>query len=318
MTLLITGAAGFIGFHLSKNLLEKGVEVLGYDIVNDYYDPTLKESRLKILREFDNFTFYRKDLCDFEALEHVFQKHSIKKVCNLAAQAGVRYSLTNPFAHQESNIEGFLNIIELSKRTKVENFVYASSSSVYGKNTKLPFSVEDNVDYPISLYAASKKANELIAHTYSHLYELPTTGLRFFTVYGPYGRPDMALFIFTQKILAGEPIDVYNYGNMKRDFTYIDDIVNGIISSLNHPSRYEIFNLGNHRSENLMDFINLIEKYLGKKAKINFQPIQPGDVPETFADINHTREILGFEPATTIETGVKQFIDWYKNYYHIT
>ncbi len=301
MSILVTGSAGFIGFHLSKKLLEDGVEVIGYDSVNNYYDPTLKEARLKILQKFNNFTFYRKNLCDFDALELVFKNHSIKKVCNLAAQAGVRYSIINPFAYQKSNMEGFLNIIELSKRAKIENFVYASSSSVYGKNKKLPFSISDNVDHPISLYAASKKANELIAHTYSHLYELPTTGLRFFTVYGPYGRPDMALFIFTKKILAGDPIEVYNHGNMKRDFTYIDDIVNGVISALNHPFDYEVFNLGNHRSENLMDFIGLIEKNLHKKAEINFQPIQPGDVPETFADIDHAREKLGFEPTTTIE-----------------
>jgi UDP-glucuronate 4-epimerase len=318
MSILVTGSAGFIGFHLSKKLLEDGVEVIGYDSVNNYYDPTLKEARLKILQKFNDFTFYRKNLCDFDALEIVFKNHSIKKVCNLAAQAGVRYSLTNPFAYQKSNIEGFLNIIELSKRAKIENFVYASSSSVYGKNKKLPFSISDNVDHPISLYAASKKANELIAHTYSHLYDLPTTGLRFFTVYGPYGRPDMALFIFTKKILAGEPIEVYNHGNMKRDFTYVDDIVSGVISALNHPFDYEVFNLGNHRSENLMDFIGLIEENLGKKAEINFLPIQPGDVPETFADIDHAREKLGFEPTTTIEAGIKHFVDWYKNYYKTT
>ncbi len=318
MSILVTGSAGFIGFHLSKKLLEDGIEVIGYDSVNNYYDPTLKEARLKILQEFDYFTFYRKNLCDFDALEIVFKNHSIKKVCNLAAQAGVRYSLINPFAYQKSNIEGFLNIIELSKRAKVENFVYASSSSVYGNNKKLPFSISDNVDHPISLYAASKKANELIAHTYSHLYELPMTGLRFFTVYGPYGRPDMALFIFTKKILADEPIEVYNHGDMKRDFTYIDDIINGVISALNHPFDYEVFNLGNHRSENLMDFIGLIEENLGKKAEINFLPIQPGDVPESFADIDHAREKLGFEPTTTIEAGIKRFVDWYKNYYKTT
>ena len=318
MSILVTGSAGFIGFHLSKKLLEDGIEVIGYDSVNNYYDPTLKEARLKILQEFDNFTFYRKNLCDFDALELVFKNHSIKKVCNLAAQAGVRYSLINPFVYQKSNIEGFLNIIELSKRAKIENFVYASSSSVYGNNKKLPFSISDNVDHPISLYAASKKANELIAHTYSHLYDLPTTGLRFFTVYGPYGRPDMALFIFTKKILAGDPIEVYNHGDMKRDFTYIDDIVSGVISALNHSFDYEVFNLGNHRSENLMDFIGLIEENLGKKAEINFLPIQPGDVPETFADIDHAREKLGFEPTTTIEAGIKRFVDWYKNYYKTT
>jgi len=317
MAILVTGAAGFIGFHLCKELLKNGVSVVGYDSVNDYYDPSLKEARLKILAKSENFTFYRSDLCDFDALEKVFEKHAVKKVCNLAAQAGVRYSLINPFAYQKSNLEGFLNIIELSKRAEVKNFVYASSSSVYGNNKKLPFSVEDNVDHPISLYAASKKANELIAHTYSHLFQLPTTGLRFFTVYGPYGRPDMALFIFTRKILAGEPIDVYNNGNMRRDFTYIDDIINGIIAALDTPSDYEIFNLGNHRSENLMDFIRLIEKNLDRQAKINFAPIQPGDVPETFADIDHARKKLGFNPSTGIEQGIKRFIDWYKDYYNI-
>ncbi|MCD6206177.1 MAG: NAD-dependent epimerase/dehydratase family protein [Candidatus Marinimicrobia bacterium] len=318
MSILVSGSAGFIGFHLSKKLLEKGYSVIGYDCVNDYYDPSLKEARLNILRNFDRFTFYRADLCDFETLENVFMSHSIEKVCNLAAQAGVRYSLINPFAYQKSNLEGFLNIIELSKRYKVQNFVYASSSSVYGNNKNLPFSVTDNVDHPISLYAASKKANELIAHTYSHLYQLPTTGLRFFTVYGPFGRPDMALFIFTKKILSGEPIDVYNHGKMRRDFTYIDDIVAGVMAALDTVSHYEVFNLGNHRSENLMDFIHLIEANLGKKAKINFLPIQPGDVPETFADIDHTIEKLGFKPSTTIETGIKNFINWYKNYYKIT
>lgn len=317
MSILVSGAAGFIGFHLSRKLLENGFAVIGYDNVNDYYDPSLKEARLKLLEKFENFTFYRNDLCNFSALEKVFKNHPIEKVCHLAAQAGVRYSLTNPFAYQKSNLEGFLNIIELAKRFQVRNFVYASSSSVYGNNRKLPFSVKDNVDHPISLYAATKKANELIAHTYSHLYRLPTTGLRFFTVYGPFGRPDMALFLFTQKITTGKAIDVYNKGNMRRDFTYIDDIVNGIIAALETISQYEIFNLGNHRSENLMDFIRLIEHYLGKKAIINYLPIQPGDVPETFADIEHARAILGFQPTTDIATGIKRFIDWYKAYFQI-
>lgn len=317
MSILVSGAAGFIGFHLSRKLLENGFAVIGYDNVNDYYDPSLKESRLKLLEKFENFTFYRNDLCNFSALEKVFKNHPIEKVCHLAAQAGVRYSLTNPFAYQKSNLEGFLNVIELAKRFQVRNFVYASSSSVYGNNRKLPFSVKDNVDHPISLYAATKKANELIAHTYSHLYRLPTTGLRFFTVYGPFGRPDMALFLFTQKITTGKAIDVYNKGNMRRDFTYIDDIVNGIIAALETISQYEIFNLGNHRSENLMDFIRLIEQYLGKKAIINYLPIQPGDVPETFADIEHARAILGFQPTTDIATGIKRFIDWYKAYFQI-
>ncbi len=317
MSILVSGAAGFIGFHLSRKLLSHGFTIIGYDSVNDYYDPSLKEARLKLLEKFDNFVFYRDDLCNFSALEKVFKNHPVDKVCHLAAQAGVRYSLTNPFAYQKSNLEGFLNIIELAKRFQVRNFVYASSSSVYGNNRKLPFSVSDNVDHPISLYAATKKANELIAHTYSHLYRLPTTGLRFFTVYGPYGRPDMALFLFTQKILAGQAIDVYNNGNMRRDFTYIDDIVNGIIAALDTTPDYEIFNLGNHRSENLMDFIRLIENNLGKKANINYMPLQPGDVPETFADIEHARSILGFQPSTDIATGIKRFIDWYKDYYKI-
>ena len=252
-----------------------------------------------------------------EELEKIFSDNDISKVCNLAAQAGVRYSLVNPFAYQKSNMEGFLNIIELSKRTGVKNFVFASSSSVYGKNKKLPFSVKDNVDNPISLYAATKKSNELVAHSYSHLYNLNCTGLRFFTVYGPFGRPDMALFIFTGKLIKGEPIDVYNYGKMKRDFTYVDDIVAGILAALEKPSRYAIFNLGNHRSENLMDFIEILEDNLGMKAKINFMPIQPGDVPETYADIDNARSILGFNPKTTLKVGVKKFIEWYKDYYNV-
>lgn len=317
MAILVTGAAGFIGFHIAKKLLSDGKEVVGLDNLNNYYDPNLKKARLEILNRFDNFTFWKKDLCDFPALESLFKKHDIKKVCNLAAQAGVRYSLINPFAYQKSNMEGFLNIIEISKRFGVENFVYASSSSVYGNNKKLPFSIKDNVDHPISLYAASKKSNELIAHSYSHLYNLPCTGLRFFTVYGPYGRPDMALFIFTKRIIEGKSIDVYNFGKMRRDFTYIDDIVSGVISALNKPFKYEIFNLGNHKSEDLMDFIHLIEDYIGKKAIINFLPIQPGDVPETFADIKDTQEKLGFFPETNIKEGIKKFLDWYKNYYNV-
>ncbi|MFA4837916.1 MAG: NAD-dependent epimerase/dehydratase family protein [Candidatus Neomarinimicrobiota bacterium] len=317
MAILVTGAAGFIGFHLAKYLLDDGQEVVGYDNVNDYYDPALKHARLEILKKSDRFHFSHSDLCDLPALESVFQRHSIQKVVHLAAQAGVRYSLINPFAYQKSNLEGFLNIIECAKRASVKNFIYASSSSVYGNNTKLPFAVEDNVDHPISLYAATKKADELIAHTYAHLYKLPCTGFRFFTVYGPYGRPDMALFIFTKNILEGKPIDVYNFGKMKRDFTYIDDIVSGLISALNKPFSYEVFNLGNHKSEDLMDFIRLIEDYLGKRAIINFQPIQPGDVPETFADISATTEKLGFFPTTSIDVGVRKFLDWYMDFYRI-
>ncbi|HPB00857.1 MAG TPA: NAD-dependent epimerase/dehydratase family protein [Candidatus Marinimicrobia bacterium] len=317
MSILVTGSAGFIGFHLAHRLLQEGIEVVGYDNVNDYYDPSLKEARLRILNDFDKFKFYRADLCDFATLQKVFSDQTIEKVVHLAAQAGVRYSLINPFAYQKSNLEGFLNIIELSKRAKVKNFIYASSSSVYGNNRHLPFSVQDNVDRPISLYAATKKSNELIAHVYAHLYQLPCTGLRFFTVYGPFGRPDMALFIFTKNILEGKPIDVYNFGQMKRDFTYIDDIVAGLRSAIDKPFPYEIFNLGNHRSENLMDFIHLIEEYSGRKAQINFQPIQPGDVPETYADISTATEKLGFVPRTQIREGIKLFLDWYFEYYHI-
>jgi len=317
VSILVTGSAGFIGFHLAHRLLQEGIEVVGYDNVNDYYDPSLKEARLRILNDFDKFKFYRADLCDFATLQKVFSDQTIEKVVHLAAQAGVRYSLINPFAYQKSNLEGFLNIIELSKRAKVKNFIYASSSSVYGNNRHLPFSVQDNVDRPISLYAATKKSNELIAHVYAHLYQLPCTGLRFFTVYGPFGRPDMALFIFTKNILEGKPIDVYNFGQMKRDFTYIDDIVAGLRSAIDKPFPYEIFNLGNHRSENLMDFIHLIEEYSGRKAQINFQPIQPGDVPETYADISTATEKLGFVPRTQIREGIKLFLDWYFEYYHI-
>lgn len=316
MAILITGTAGFIGFHLAKNLLDQGQAVIGLDNINNYYSVKLKEDRTKVLMQYKNFTFYKKDLCDLDSLNSIFANNEISKVVNLAAQAGVRYSLTNPFAYQKSNLEGFLNIIEVSKNHKVNNFLYASSSSVYGNNKKLPFSTSDNVDHPISLYAATKKANELIAHTYSHLFGMPCSGFRFFTVYGPYGRPDMALFIFTKKILAGEPIDVYNFGKMKRDFTYVDDICAGLMASLEKPYPYEVFNLGNHKSENLMDFIHIIEENLGKKAKINLMPIQPGDVPETYADIDNSHKKLGYLPTTDIKTGIKNFINWYLEYYH--
>lgn len=318
MAILVTGAAGFIGFHLARELLSKGYQVIGLDNVNDYYDPSLKEARLRILHDYSAFTFYRRDLCDREALTNVFKTHQIEKVCHLAAQAGVRYSLVNPYAYQKSNLEGFLNIIEAAKNAHVANFIYASSSSVYGNNPKLPFAVKDNVDYPISLYAATKKANELIAHTYAHLYQLPCTGFRFFTVYGPWGRPDMALFIFTRNILAGQPIDVYNYGQMRRDFTYIDDIIAGLLAALDKPFPYAIFNLGNHRSESLMDFIHIIESYTGKKAQINFLPLQPGDIPETYADISETTTQLNFYPRTNIQEGIKHFLDWYYEYYQIS
>lgn len=316
-TILVTGAAGFIGFHVAKALLERGDTVVGYDNVNDYYDVKLKEDRLAQLDDSKSFTFHRKDLVDLEALKKVFKSHVIDRVCHLAAQAGVRYSLENPFAYQKSNLEGFLNIIELAKDHKIKNFVYASSSSVYGGNKKMPFSVDDPVDHPVSLYAATKKSNELIAHAYSHLYGLPCTGLRLFTVYGPWGRPDMALFIFARAILAGKPIDVYNFGKMKRDFTYIDNIVSGILSCIDKPFPYEIFNLGNSNTVELNYFIECIEKELGMKAEKNLMPIQPGDVPESFADIEHSRKMLSFEPKTNIEEGIARSMNWYKEYYSV-
>ena len=312
---LVTGAAGFIGFHLSKKLLESGIEVLGLDSLNEYYDIKLKKSRLEILKSFDNFTFFKQDLCDKEKLKTLFSQELPSYVCNLAAQAGVRYSLENPYAYQESNLEGFLNILESCRHFKVENLVYASSSSVYGKNKVYPFSEKQAVDHPISLYAATKKANELMAHTYSHLFSLPTTGLRFFTVYGPYGRPDMALFLFTKAILEGKTIDVYNFGKMQRDFTYVDDIVDGIIRSLKNKHEYEVFNLGNNKTVELNYFISCIEKELGIEAKKNLLPIQPGDVEKTCADIDHAKELLGYTPKTSIEEGISNFVKWYKEYY---
>lgn len=312
---LVTGAAGFIGFHVSRALLERGDRVIGLDNVNEYYDVSLKESRLRLLEDYPNFTFYRENLADLPALTRIFAGHSIQVVCNMAAQAGVRYSLVNPFAYQKSNLEGFQNLIHLSKEHGVENFVYASSSSVYGNNKKVPFSVKDNVDHPISLYAATKKANELVAHTYSHLYGLPCTGLRLFTVYGPWGRPDMALFIFTRAILNNEPIEVFNYGQMKRDFTYIDDIVQGVLASLDRPVPYAIYNLGNSKAVDLLYFIACIEKCLGRKAEKIMLPMQPGDVPETFADISESERDLGFRPNTSIEEGIERFVAWYRSYY---
>jgi UDP-glucuronate 4-epimerase len=316
-TTLVTGAAGFIGFHTAKALLERGTRVIGIDNLNTYYDVSLKKARLAQLISHDNFTFYHENINNFDTLQKIFSQNHIDKICNLAAQAGVRYSIENPFTYQESNIKGFLNLLEMARKFPVHNFVFASSSSVYGNNTKLPFSVEDNVDTPISLYAATKRSDELMAFTYSHLYNIPLTGLRYFTVYGPWGRPDMALFIFTSAILNERPIDIYNFGKMKRDFTYIDDIVDGTISSLNNPFKYELFNLGNSKTVQLMDLITLIEEELGIEAKKKFLPLQPGDVPETYADIEKTKKMLAFNPKTSIKTGIRKFIDWYRNYYMI-
>ena len=316
-TYLVTGAAGFIGFHVSRALLERGDRVIGLDNLNDYYDVSLKENRLTMLQDHPQFTFYKEDLANREGLAKIFSDNAIQFVCNMAAQAGVRYSLVNPFAYQKSNLEGFLNLIHLAKEHKVENFVYASSSSVYGSNKKVPFSVKDPVDHPISLYAATKKANELTAHTYSHLYGLPCTGLRLFTVYGPWGRPDMALFIFTKAILNGQPIEVYNYGKMKRDFTYIDDIVQGVLASLDRAVPYAIYNLGNSRTVDLLYFIECIEKALGKEAEKKLLPMQPGDVAETYADISESQRDLEFSPRTRIEAGIEHFIRWYQSFYGI-
>ncbi len=314
-SILVTGVAGFIGFHTARALLEKGDVVIGIDNLNPYYDVSLKKARLEKINSHPNFVFYHQDINNLNELETVFGNHRIEKICNLAAQAGVRYSLQNPFAYQESNIGGFLNLLEMAKKYPVKNFVFASSSSVYGNNKKLPFSVDDQVDTPISLYAATKRADELLAYTYSHLFKIPLVGLRYFTAYGPWGRPDMALFIFTDFILKGKPINIFNYGKMKRDFTYIDDIIEGTVSALYIPFEYEIFNLGSSICIELMDLINLIEHELGIEAKKKFFPMQPGDVPETCADIKKTKDMLGYTPKTTIKEGVKNFLNWYLDYY---
>ena len=312
--ILVTGAAGFIGFHLSKSLLDDEYELLGIDNVNNYYNPKLKHARLNQLKLYKNFTFLKIDISDREILTKAFTNFKPNKVVNLAAQAGVRYSIENPYAYMDAILVGFLNIIELCRRNEVEGVIYASSSSVYGGNKKIPFSVDDQVDKPISLYAATKRADELIAHSYSHLYGIHTTGLRYFTVYGPWGRPDMAMFLFTDKILRGEPIQVFNHGNMKRDFTYIDDIIAGTRSAINKNYKCEVFNLGRHRSEDLMDVVHLIEENLRKKAKIKFLPMQPGDIPESLADIEKSEEFLGFKPTTDISSGIEDFVKWYKDY----
>jgi UDP-glucuronate 4-epimerase len=314
---LVTGSAGFIGFHLSKKLLDMGERVVGVDNLNPYYDVTLKRARLDILQPYKNFTFYQEDIQNLPALKEIFSKHRVDIICNLAAQAGVRYSLKDPFSYQKSNLEGFLNLLELAREYGVRNFVYASSSSVYGSNKKVPFSVEDRVDTPVSLYAATKKANELMAHAYNHLYQIPCTGLRYFTVYGPWGRPDMALFLFTKAILMNEPINVYNYGRMKRDFTYIDDIVDGTTAALKRPVPFDVFNLGNSDTVGLLDFIAIVEEELGQTAEKNMMPLQPGDVAETSADIEKSRELLGFDPKTSLREGIRKFLSWYREYYKV-
>jgi UDP-glucuronate 4-epimerase len=331
--ILITGAAGFIGFHLSLKLCEQGFLVTGVDNLNDYYDVSLKQSRLNQLLKKNNFSFQQTDITDQSTLNVLFRSQNFNYVVNLAAQAGVRYSLVNPHAYLNSNLHGFLNILEACRHHKTEHLIYASSSSVYGANKKMPFSIHDNVDHPISLYAASKKANELMAHTYSALYNLPTTGLRFFTVYGPYGRPDMALFIFTKAIIEGKPIDIYNHGKMRRDFTYVDDIVESIVRLIPKKSApnsawngmnpdpatsfapYRIFNIGNNKPVELIRFIEVIEEKLGKKAIKNFMPIQEGDVPETFANVDDLMHEVAFKPDTSIEVGIGKFVDWYLNFY---
>ncbi len=330
--ILITGAAGFIGAHLAQRLVQQGDQIIGIDNLNDYYDPQLKIDRLKMI-ERGNFEFIKLDLADKRGMADLFARHRFDMVVNLAAQAGVRYSLANPYAYVESNVFGFLNILEGCRHQQVKHLVFASSSSVYGANTNMPFSVHQNVDHPMSLYAATKKANELMAHTYASLYDLPTTGLRFFTVYGPWGRPDMALFLFTRAILSGTPLDVFNYGKMQRDFTYIDDIGEGVRRVLDHlpepnprwrgdnpdPASsyapYKLYNIGNNNPVELMYFINVIEDALGKKAVKNMLPMQPGDVPATYADIDDLMQAVGFKPQTPIEVGIKKFIDWYKKYY---
>ena len=312
--ILVTGSSGFIGMHLCKSLLEDGYQVVGIDNMNDYYDPALKEARLKELYLYDNFKFVKADISDYPTVETAFKDFEPEKVVNLAAQAGVRYSLENPQAYIQSNVVGFMNILECCRHHQVKGLIYASSSSVYGGNEKIPFSIDDSVDRPISIYAASKISNELMAYTYSHLYGLHTTGLRFFTVYGPWGRPDMAMYIFTEKISNDLPIPVFNYGKMQRDFTYIDDIIDGVKASIDKNFFCEIFNLGNNRCENLMDMIALIEQSLGKKVEMNLMDIQPGDVKKTFADIEYSRDKLGYEPTTSITEGIPAFIRWYRDY----
>ena len=335
MAILVTGAAGFIGSHVAQRLLARGETVVGLDNVNDYYDPRIKEARLVKLVAQPNFSFLRMDIADRPAMEAIFAQHRFERVVHLAAQAGVRYSITNPHAYVHSNIVGFQNILEGCRAAECQHLVYASSSSVYGGNAKLPFSVHDNVDHPLSLYAASKKANELFAHAYSNLFALPTTGLRFFTVYGPWGRPDMALFLFTKNILEGKPIDVFNHGKHRRDFTYIDDIVEGIVRTLDRPATahpdfdamqpdpgtssvpWRVYNIGNSRPVDLLDYIGAVEKCVDRKALMNLLPLQQGDVPDTMADVQALEQDMGYRPATTVEVGVARFVAWYREYYKI-
>lgn len=332
---LVTGSAGFIGFHLAKKLLENGKAVVGIDTINPYYDPTLKEARLAQLTPFSEYRHVKLDLADRQGIADLFSQNKFDAVVNLAAQAGVRYSLENPHSYVDTNIVGYVNLLEGCRHTGVKHFVFASSSSVYGANTKMPFSVHHNVDHPVSLYAASKKSNELMAHTYSHLFGLPTTGLRFFTVYGPWGRPDMALFLFTKAILEDRPIDVFNHGRMVRDFTYVDDIVEGVYRVIhNRPESnpdwdsddpdpatgkcpYRIYNIGNNQKVDLMRYIEVLEECLGKKAEKNFLPMQPGDVPATYANVDDLVRDVGFKPDTPIEEGIKRFVEWYKEYFGI-
>jgi UDP-glucuronate 4-epimerase len=332
MRVLVTGAAGFIGYSVAQRLLARGDSVIGLDCVNPYYDVNLKEARLAKLREDggNRFSFVRQDFADYPALVAALKDHSFDRIVHLGAQAGVRYSIENPHAYLHSNLAGHLNLLEVARHRGLDNMVYASSSSVYGGNTKLPFAVEDRVDQPISLYAATKKADELMSETYAHLYRLPLTGLRFFTVYGPWGRPDMMMWIFTKAIMAGTPIPVFNNGDMHRDFTYIDDIVTGVVASLDNPAPddgnekaggstkpHRLYNIGNHKSEPLMKVVHLIEDAVGRKAIIDFQPMQPGDVPQSYADIAAIQRDLGFAPTTSIEVGVPNFIAWYKQYHGI-
>ena len=335
MTTIVTGSAGFIGHALCEKLLKRGDNIFGVDNHNDYYDPRIKDARVKRLFKYANYRHFKVDLSDRQSLDKVFKEGKIKKVVNLAAQAGVRYSMENPMAYVNSNIVGFANILENCRYNNIDHLVYASTSSVYGANTKIPFSEHDSVNHQLSVYAASKKSNELMAHSYSYLYKLPTTGLRFFTVYGPWGRPDMALFKFTENILVGKSIDVFNHGNHTRDFTYIDDIVEGIIKTIDNPATSNVnwnsdkpdpatskapwcvYNIGNNKSVNLMDYITVLEKTLGKKAKINFLPLQPGDVPDTCANVDNLEKKFNYKPTTSVTEGVTNFVEWYKDYYQI-